>query len=65
MSFSLAPFTFALSQASYLRDRVLGASELLERVAFVRAALAARLRKGVRALEAFLRRILILMALDF
>jgi hypothetical protein len=64
MSFSLTPFTFALSQASYLRDLVLGASELLERPAFVRAAVAARLRKGVRALEAFLRRILILMALD-
>ena len=54
MSFSLAPFTFALSQASYLRDRVIGASELMGRPAFVRAAVAARLRKGVRALEAFL-----------
>ena len=64
MSFSLAPFTFALSQASYLRDRVLGVSELFGRPAFVRKAVAARLRKGVRALEAFLRRILILMALD-
>ncbi len=64
MSFSLAPFTFALSQASNLRDRVLGVSELLGRPAFVRKAVAARLRSGVRALEAFLRRILILMALD-
>ena len=64
MSFSLTPFTFALSQASYLRDRVLGASELFGRPALVRKAVAARLRKGVRALEAFLRRILILMALD-
>eukprot|EP01038_Epipyxis_sp_PR26KG_P006600 gene6600-9067_t len=64
MAFSLTPFAFALSQASYLRDRVLGASELLERPGFVRKAVAARLRKGVRALEAFLRRILILMALD-
>ena len=64
MSFSLTPFAFALSQASYLRDRVLGARELLERPGFVRAAVAARLRKGVRALEAFLRRILILMALE-
>jgi len=64
MSFSLTPFTFALSQASYLRDRVLGASELLERPALVRKAVAARLRKGVRALEAFLRRILILIALE-
>jgi hypothetical protein len=64
MSFSLAPFTFALSQASHLRTRVIGASELMGRPAFVRKAVAARLRKGVRALEAFLRRILILMALD-
>ena len=64
MSFSLAPFTFALSQASYLRDRVLGVSELFGRPALVRKAVAARLRKGVRALEAFLRRILILMALE-
>jgi hypothetical protein len=64
MSFSLAPFAFALSQASNLRARVIGASELMRRPAFVRKAVAARLRKGVRALEAFLRRILILMALD-
>jgi len=64
MSFSLAPFVFALSQASYLRDRVLGVSELLGRPALVRKAVAARLRSGVRALQAFLRRILILMALD-
>ena len=64
MSFSLAPFIFALSQASYLRDRVLGVSELFGRPACVRKAVAARLRKGVRALEAFLRRILMLMALD-
>lgn len=64
MSFSLAPFTFALSQASYLCARVLGVSELLGRPAFVRKAVAARLRQGVRALEAFLRRILILMALE-
>lgn len=64
MSFSLAPFTFALSQASHLRARVIGASELMGRPAFVRKAVAARLRQGVRALEAFLRRILILMALD-
>lgn len=64
MSFSLAPFVFALSQASYLCAQVRGASELLWRPAFVRKAVAARLRKGVRALEAFLRRVLILMALD-
>lgn len=64
MSFSLAPFIFALSQASQLRARVIGASELMGRPAFVRKAVAARLRQGVRALEAFLRRILILMALD-
>jgi hypothetical protein len=64
MSFSLTAFTFALSQASYLRDRVLGESELFGRPGLVRKAVAARLRKGVRALEAFLRRILILMALE-
>ena len=60
----MAPFVFALSLASQLCARVLGVSELLGRPAFVRKAVAARLRKGVRALEAFLRRILILMALD-
>ena len=64
MSFSLTSFIFALSQAAYLRDRVLGLCELLGRPAFARKAVAARLVKGVRALEAFLRRILILMALD-
>jgi len=64
MSFSLAPFTFALSQASLLCLRAFGVRELLERPAFVRKAVAARLRRGVRALEAFLRRLLILMALE-
>ncbi len=64
MSFSLTPFVFALSQASYLCAQVFGVSELMGRPAFVRKAVAARLAKGVRALEAFLRRILILMALE-
>jgi hypothetical protein len=64
MSFSLAPFVFALTQAVQLHARVIAQSGLLGRPEFVRKAVAARLRAGVRALEAFLRRILILMALD-
>jgi hypothetical protein len=64
MSFSLAPFVFALTQAVQLHGRVIGHKDLMGRPGFVRAAIAARLRTGVRALEAFLRRILILMALD-
>jgi hypothetical protein len=64
MSFSLAPFVFALSTAVQLHARVVGQSELMGRPAFVSKAVAARLAVSVRALEAFLRRILILMALD-
>jgi hypothetical protein len=64
MSFSLTPFVFALSLAVQLHARVIGRSELMGRPDLVRKAVAARLRAGVRALEAFLRRILILMALD-
>ncbi len=64
MSLSLAPFVFALSQAVQLHARVIGNSDLMGRPGFVRKAVAARLRAGVRALEAFLRRVLILMALE-
>jgi hypothetical protein len=64
MSFSFAPFVFALSQAVQLHARVIGNSDLMGRPDFVSKAVAARLRAGVRALEAFLRRVLILMALD-
>jgi hypothetical protein len=64
MSFSLTPHIFALAQAMQLHARVIGRSELLGRPEFVIKAVAARLRTGVRALEAFLRRVLILMALE-
>ncbi|GBF57850.1 hypothetical protein PbB2_01520 [Candidatus Phycosocius bacilliformis] len=64
MAFSLAPFAFVLSLALRLHSHVLAKDNLWERPHFVRKAVAARLRAGVRALEAFLRRILILMALD-
>ncbi len=64
MSFSLAPFLFALSQAVQLHSRVACLDELITRPLFVRKAVAARLRAGIRALTAFLRRILILMALE-
>jgi hypothetical protein len=64
MSFTLAPFAFALSQAVQLHAQVRGQGELMGRPEFVIKAVAARLRAGVRRLEAFLRRILILMALE-
>ena len=62
MSFSPASFVFPPSQAVKLHARVIGQSALLGRPEFVIKAVAARLRIGVRALEAFLRRLLILMA---
>ena len=64
MSFSPASFVFPLSQAVKLHAPVIGQSALLGRPEFVIKAVAARLRIGVRALEAFLRRLLILMALE-
>jgi hypothetical protein len=64
MSFSLAPFLFALSQAVQLHSGVACHDELITRPLFVRKAVARRLRAGIRALTAFLRRILILMALE-
>jgi hypothetical protein len=64
MSFNLATHIFALGQAVQLHARAIGKSELMGRPEFVRQAVAARLRAGVRALEAFLRRLLILMALE-
>jgi hypothetical protein len=64
MSFSLTPHIFALAQAVQLHAQVIGQRDLLGRPEFVMRAVAARLRTGVRALEAFLRRVLILMALE-
>jgi hypothetical protein len=64
MSFNLAPHAVALSVAAQMSARVMGKSELMGRPQFVIKAVAARLRIGVRAVEAFLRRILILMALE-
>jgi hypothetical protein len=64
MSFSLASFAIALSQALQLYARIVGRDGLMTRPGYVRKAVAARLAAGVRALEAYLRRILILMALE-
>jgi hypothetical protein len=64
MSFALASFTFALLQALGIHARVMGRDGLILRPRFVTKAIAARLRTGVRALEAYLRRVLVLMALE-
>lgn len=64
MSFSLATFTFELLQALGIYARVMARDGLIQRPLFASKAIAARLRVGVRALEAYLRRILILMALE-
>jgi hypothetical protein len=64
MSFSLAPFAFALLQALNIYARIMGRDGLTLRPQFVSKAIAARLRAGVAALEAYLRRVLILMALE-
>lgn len=64
MSFSLAPFAFALLQALELYTRVMARDGLTLRPRFASKAISARLRVGVAALEAYLRRVLILMALE-
>jgi hypothetical protein len=64
MSFTLAPFAFALSLAVQVHARVACRDELMLRPQFVKKAVAGRLRAGIRALAAFLRRLLILMALE-
>jgi hypothetical protein len=64
MSFSLAPFAFALLQALQLYARIMARDGLMARPDFVCKAVAKRLAAGVRALEAYLRRVLILMALE-
>jgi hypothetical protein len=64
MPLSLATFAFALLQAVGIHARVIGRDGLVERPEWVSKAVAARLRQGVRALEGFLRRVLILMALE-
>jgi hypothetical protein len=64
MSLNLATFTFALLQALGIHARVISRDGLIERPAWVAKAVAQRLRQGVRALEAYLRRVLILMALE-
>ena len=64
MTFNLAPHIYVLSEAQNLHDRVLARDGLMFRPEFGTKAIAARLRRGVRALAAFLRRILILMALE-
>jgi hypothetical protein len=64
MSFSLTSFAFALLQAMDIYARVVGRDGLTLRPEFASKAIAARLRAGVRALEAYLRRVLILIALE-
>lgn len=64
MSFSLATFTFALLQALGLHARVMARDGLTLRPQFVSKAIAGRLAAGIRAMEAYLRRVLILMALE-
>ena len=64
MSFTFAPFAFALLQAMGIHAGVLVRDGLIMRPNFVSKAVLGRLRTGIRALEAFLRRILILMALE-
>lgn len=64
MPFSLASFAFALLQALDIYTRIMGRDGLTLRPQFVSKAIARRLRAGVAALEAYLRRVLILMALE-
>ena len=64
MTFNLAPHAFALRLAEGIYDRVMARDNLFTRPCFITQAVLGRLRTGVRALEAFLRRILILIALE-
>ena len=64
MSFALATFAFALLQALGIHARVMARDGLIQRPEFASKAVLSRLRSGVRALEAYLRRVLILMALE-
>ena len=64
MTFALASFAVALLQALGIYAKVMARDGLIQRPAFASKAVLSRLRTGVRALEAFLRRVLILMALD-
>jgi hypothetical protein len=64
MSFNIAPHVLALTLAMRLYGRIMGRSELLGRPQFVIKAVAGRLRTGVRALRDFLRRVLVVMALE-
>lgn len=57
-------FVFALSVARDLQTRIMGFEGMIGRTGFVRAVVAVKVRAGVRALEAFLRRLLILLALE-
>lgn len=64
MTFALAPFTFALLAALDIYTRVIGRDGLILRPDFASKAVLGRLRSGIRALEAYLRRVLILLALE-
>ena len=64
MPFDLTSHQFVLTQARYIYDRVLGRDGLMYRPDFGTKAIAGRLKTGIRALAAFLRRILILIALE-
>jgi hypothetical protein len=60
MTFSLAPYAYARVLAAGIRDRVVARDGLILLPSFVSKAVLGHLRTGIRALEAFLRRRLIL-----
>lgn len=64
MSSGLTSFAFALLQALDIYTRVMARDGLFQRPEFVSRAIAGRLRAGVRVLEAYLRRVLVLIALE-
>ena len=64
MAFSITPFSYVLSLAVRLHATIIETDSLWMRPTHVTKVVAARIRSGVRALEAFLRRVLILMALE-
>ena len=64
MPFDFTPHKYVLTQAMAIHGRVLGKDGLMYRPRLGTKAVAARLKTGLRALAAFLRRILILMALQ-
>ena len=64
MSFDLTPHKSILTHAVSMYNRVIARDGLVFRPAFGTKAIAARFRTGIRVMAAFLRRILILIALE-